>query len=658
MPRMTRAAAAAQAQAAQEMQMHTDDSTEPAATEAHAKSERAPLNEIVPNAADPDSTESTTSAVKSKANGMKGKKNKKAERSRSPKHDSMVEAADSVHEEIVEMMMHENISEQGGEDEDAGLLQGDTGTIHQDSAGVFSAPESSKEDLQAQMGSDEEDEARQYLEPADIVLEAESPSVEPEEIILLPQRTLAKDLAVKEASTMRSTSDKENEQHFSNTTIEHSSVDGSPPHTLPVQSDSIEDPIQSSTAPGQPFEAIHMLDEVDEQAATSNPQVDTVSPVEQTPRPDPPARATPPTTKTSASRQAGRPSTLGKPGAIRPKHVAPQLESTTGRPSSVRNKAVASKAGSTQGPPTRRAPLAKPSISRPSTVRDRSSTMKWDIPENVSPKEKTPTVIPHSKPRPVSLSFPTPPAPPKSTKAPTRSIFQLPGEAIAAKLRAAREERKRKEEEDIEKRRAFKARPAPKIKDAPTVARPATSEDSKKKEDEEAEKRRVFKARPAPKPKAGPAVVRQTASSRARESLMLGKQPSGTDTTTSNGIKTVTSADQIAIKSRPSTATKRVPNAPETIAEGTDRAAMPSIRVAKRTSVVAPNKSHVRNASAPTVSQEKQKREKEEAARKARADAAERGRIASREWAEKMKLKTLKAKEATTATTATTTTAV
>lgn len=682
--------------------MQTDGSTEPAAAQAHAKSERAPLSEIVPNAAEPDSTEATTSAVKSKFKGTKGKKDNEAERSKSPKQENIVEAADSVHEEVVEMMVHkntsdENISEQGGEavvimndgfedtgvtqdedsralqedagfiQEDAGLIQGNTGIIQQDSPSDFSAPQSSKEDLQSEMGSDKEDEARQCLEPAAIVLEAESPSVEPEEIILLPQRTLAKDLAAKDTMTMRSTSNKENEQPFFNTTIEHSSVYVSPPQVLPVHSDSIEDLIESSTAPGQPLGTIHVLDEVSEQAAISNLQVNIVSPVEQTAQPGSPARATTSTIKTSASRQPARPSTLSKPGSIHPKHVAPKVESTMGRASSVRNKTVALKAGPTQGPPIRRAPSTKASISRPNTVRDRSSTMKRDLPENLSTKEKTPTVIPHSKPRPVSLSFPTPPAPPKSTKAPTKSTFQLPGEAIAAKLKAAREERKKKEEEDVEKRRAFKARPAPKIKDAPSVARSATSGDSKKKEAEEAEKRRVFKARPAPKPKAGPAVVRQTASSRARESLMLGKQPSGADTTTSNGIKTV---------SRPSTATKCVPNAPEAIAEGTDRAGVPGITVAKRVSIVAPNTSRVRNSSVTTASQgapsgtkkgkevfqravndkealEKQKREKEEAARKARADAAERGRIASREWAEKMKLKTLKAKEVTTATTTT-----
>ncbi|KAK3076657.1 hypothetical protein LTS18_012416, partial [Coniosporium uncinatum] len=64
--------------------------------------------------------------------------------------------------------------------------------------------------------------------------------------------------------------------------------------------------------------------------------------------------------------------------------------------------------------------------------------------------------------RPISLHFPTPPPPPKSTKAPTKSNFQLPGEAVAAKLKAAKEERQKREEEEAAKKKEIKARPAPK----------------------------------------------------------------------------------------------------------------------------------------------------------------------------------------------------
>lgn len=79
-------------------------------------------------------------------------------------------------------------------------------------------------------------------------------------------------------------------------------------------------------------------------------------------------------------------------------------------------------------------------------------------------------VIPHSKPRPVSMSFPAPKLPMKSKKPLTQVNFTLPGEAMSAKFKAAREAKALKEAEEA-KRRVFKARPAPSMvkKDPPVV---------------------------------------------------------------------------------------------------------------------------------------------------------------------------------------------
>lgn len=239
-------------------------------------------------------------------------------------------------------------------------------------------------------------------------------------------------------------------------------------------------------------------------------------------------------------------------------------------------------------------------------------------------------MIPHSKLRPMSVSFPTPPAPPKSTKAPTKSTFQLPGEAVAAKLKAAREERARKEEEHKE----------------------------------EQNKRREFKARPAPKMKEMPTTVRQTASSRARESLMTGKEL--------GGLTRASSVKESTMRNRPTpAATKRLSTVPQSLsvsATADERRSAQALSVAKRTSTISggtakPQESSVNStvirgtssgtkkgkeifqrAAAEKEAAEKQKREKEEAAKKARAEAADRGRIASRLWSEKMKLKASKAK--------------
>jgi hypothetical protein len=68
-----------------------------------------------------------------------------------------------------------------------------------------------------------------------------------------------------------------------------------------------------------------------------------------------------------------------------------------------------------------------------------------------------------AKRRPISMQFPTPPAAPKSKKPPTTSNFTLPGEAVAAKLKAQRAERQKREEEEAAKKREFKARPIPTV---------------------------------------------------------------------------------------------------------------------------------------------------------------------------------------------------
>lgn len=78
-------------------------------------------------------------------------------------------------------------------------------------------------------------------------------------------------------------------------------------------------------------------------------------------------------------------------------------------------------------------------------------------------------VIPHSKPRAIGLSFPAPPPPAKSTKPPTKSTFELPGEAFQRKIKAQKEERQKRMEEEEKKRREFKARPVPKTTYKPVV---------------------------------------------------------------------------------------------------------------------------------------------------------------------------------------------
>jgi hypothetical protein len=251
--------------------------------------------------------------------------------------------------------------------------------------------------------------------------------------------------------------------------------------------------------------------------------------------------------------------------------------------------------------------------------------------------------------RPSSTTFQAP-APPKSSKPPTVPNFQLPGEAIAAKLKAQREERLKREAEGLTERpssAAFKAPAPPKSSKPPTVPNfqlpgeaiaaklKAQREERMKREEEEAAKKAAFKARPAPIMRSGSTSVRQTAASKARQSLIIGENDTGLKRT---GSVNAGSKRNSTILCRP------------TLISTVSSSSSDS----KRNSLVI-TKSNVTAADAATQRlkgkeifnrdklekerREQERREKEEAAKKARAMAAERGRIASREWAEKQKRK-------------------
>ena len=297
----------------------------------------------------------------------------------------------------------------------------------------------------------------------------------------------------------------------------------------------------------------------------------------------------------------------------------PRPSTTLGRASGVR-----------QSTTTRAEPPSK-RITSSSSTKDSKPTAEG---------EKKEAVIPHSKPRPISLSFPTPPPAAKSTKAPTQSTFQLPGEAIAAKLKAAREARQQKEAEQ-----------------------------------EEEKKRTTFKARPVPAGLSKAPSVRQTNASKARESMMNGKESLRTSTSVPPGgsLRRANSVAATTTTTRPTAPAPRSRVVSKDSAQPVSTTLKPStdsLTVKKRPSTalasmskprtsfatIAPTDTITRVASNPTKGTAKgkevfnraaaakdaartEKLEKEAAAKKARADAADRGRQASREWAEKQKLR-------------------
>ncbi|KAF2710619.1 hypothetical protein K504DRAFT_266570 [Pleomassaria siparia CBS 279.74] len=254
-----------------------------------------------------------------------------------------------------------------------------------------------------------------------------------------------------------------------------------------------------------------------------------------------------------------------------------------------------------------------------------------------------------------------PPAP-KSTKPLTVANFQLPGEVLAAKLKAQKEERLMREEagEEVKQSRHVSMPPPTKSSKPPTVANfqlpgeviaaklRAQKEERLKREEEEEEAaaQRTFKARPAPPRRQVPAQVRQTSASRARESLMAkdAQATCGATDPASKRTSIVTSSTNkrnSAVMSRPTFSM--------TTSDSSNRK---SLLLSQGLSNITPADAAAQRAKAreqflkdkaENESKRIERLVKEEAAKRAREEAAERGRIASREWAEKQKKKTLSA---------------
>lgn len=215
--------------------------------------------------------------------------------------------------------------------------------------------------------------------------------------------------------------------------------------------------------------------------------------------------------------------------------------------------------------------------------------------------------------------------PTKSTKPPTRATFELPGDAVARKLKEQREERLKRGEDEVPKRTAFKARPI-RLSQAPIVKSTATSKARMSLAkadagDSNATMDRAPKIRPAVRPVS----ISITDANKRLSSLSAAKRVSG--------ISSNTSARLIPDASLSQTSARRssimgAPSRPFTTAPDLAQQKLRGKEVFNRVRVEQEERDRI-------------KKEKEEAARKARAEAAERGRIASREWADRQKAKKL-----------------
>ena len=303
---------------------------------------------------------------------------------------------------------------------------------------------------------------------------------------------------------------------------------------------------------------------------------------------------------------------------VAPSKVKPAPKANTSKPLSggkpVTQKSPSTKAAALKTTATR--PTTGNQPSQPSVAkRSAANKVTQTSPKpNPTPSKTTTSNVRVATTKPVKKrvsSISNPPfVPTKSTKAPTSSTFTLPGEAVSARLKAQREERLKQEEQDLNAKRKFKARPAP--------------------------SGRLSNAGSATLP-------RQTTSSKARESLAKGELPTAprvvkprvSSTGAVVGIKTGPSkpAPTAAMKGRPSL-TATLPTRP--VNPSPNKAAIAAGPAVKTTGSVR-GKSTMNSFKTQKEQQDKIVKEKMEAAKKARIEAAERGRAASKEWAERRK---------------------
>ena len=180
----------------------------------------------------------------------------------------------------------------------------------------------------------------------------------------------------------------------------------------------------------------------------------------------------------------------------------------------------------------------------------------------------------------------------KSSKATTTATFTLPGEAIAAKLKAQREERQKREDDDAAAKRTFKARPVPaSINNLKSATMP-----------------------------------RENRASRARLSLITGAN------SVFNGAPAATTAGPPQLDLLKANNTSRLSIAKtRTTTERTRASATANSAVRRTTLNERIRGPSITKPASPSLSVDELKAR----AKKAREEAAERGRAASREWAER-----------------------
>ncbi|KAH6712978.1 hypothetical protein BKA61DRAFT_484036 [Leptodontidium sp. MPI-SDFR-AT-0119] len=263
--------------------------------------------------------------------------------------------------------------------------------------------------------------------------------------------------------------------------------------------------------------------------------------------------------------------------------------------------------------------------------------------------------------RPISLLPPKETL--KSTKQPTRSTFELPGEAVALKLKEQREARIAQRQSSEDSFHTARVVSGPKVKSAkpPTKStfelpgeelsrrKKAAHEARLKAQEEEERKRREFKARPIRNSVAPNMVPRETVASRARQSKIgIESMEDGNPSVSKRGSNVGAHRPSMAALNLANMSAPRAKGAfippvrkPSPSVPAVSAAARPLQRAVSVTdSDLRRRAKEIYNRDARlTEEMDREKRDREAAAKRAREEAAERGRQASREWAERQMAK-------------------
>lgn len=336
-----------------------------------------------------------------------------------------------------------------------------------------------------------------------------------------------------------------------------------------------------------------------------------------------PAQASKPeATKTTPLRRTGS----VKPSSSTSKSSSVQRSSSVRKPASA--DAEKGTGGATPGT-TSRKPLAK--SSKPPTVpafelpgeavaRRLKEQREARRSQQITPEQAAAVAAAYSPSRPHV----------KSTKPPTRPTFELPGEAISRKKREAHQAKLRAQEEEERKRREFKARPIRASLTPSSVPRETRASLARLEKQRQAE---------------GSAdSTTTTTTAKKRQSMTAAPPATSTSASTTRGRGSAADPGKQAAGAA-SRATS-VSTASGSIRSGGKRSTVSAEEVAQQKQR---GKEIFARENGYAAERERERREREQTAKAAREAAAARSRELSRKWAEKQQAKKEKEKEKTKA---------